>query len=362
MARFRFLLLILVYVVSQTDAGESWHLITDFKEGIPLCGEWEVGLKKPYFLDDTVSAVTLTPDEKRLVIAYYGSVIQMDLETGKKIGPEIKEPKIEKIALLDSGSTLVTVNKTGTVRYWDILTGWLKRKSFSVLPKGEKSLGFWNLYVSENGRFLVVNCEETYVWDLELGKLIATIKGEHSFYMPAISNEGKYLIREESGGTSIKVRKGDTYEQLHFCESTGYTARFYVSNDTPLLLRTNAMTPNSCLVFDLKTGKIADRFGKRIRDQETGTISADGRFIAYLQDDNNLHIRDREKNKDIAEFVLNDKVISFWPRELKFIEGGKKLVTLGYTFREHKHDTIQIWDIENKKLFNEWAFKKVEPK
>jgi WD40 repeat protein len=145
-----------------------------------------------------ISAVTITPDEQRIISSSFDGTIRVwELETGRQLfALQSHEEPINKFALTPDNKRLISASHDGTLKVWD-----LQKRTLSLTLEGHAGI-VWAVAVSPNGQHAISVSEDCTlkVWGLFDGKVIASFSGESPLISCAVALDGVTIIAGEKSG------------------------------------------------------------------------------------------------------------------------------------------------------------------
>jgi RNA polymerase sigma factor (sigma-70 family) len=256
-----------------------------------------------------IESLLFTPDGRTVLVGAGGvrgqrdcSVRCWDVATGKPGRAWADEPSLgSTLAVRPDGKVLATMNEGGVIRQWDMRTG----KEINPLGNAApvEAVAFRpGGSVLTAGRDLSLS--ET---DIATGRVLRRFgpfgPGSH----PRFSPSGTYLFAE---GYDVAKGKGRDW---------------------------------------VRAWKVADGKPAIDRDGRSAVFSGDEKLLAFADAREKVHVLDRKTQEIIRTLSLSETKGNWFgarPGPLAFLEGGRKLVTVG--------DEVSVWDLGTGKRVSSW--------
>jgi RNA polymerase sigma factor (sigma-70 family) len=348
-------------------------------------GEWEGGkvqiwdagtgkeIKAWKAHTETVTALTFTPDGKRLVTGGEDKAVHLwDIETGKEVRSFTgHDDRVLCAAVSPDGKLLVTGAADATARLWDLATD----KELHVLKGHEYAVGA--VAFSPNGKSLLTGGHDGFVrlWEVATGKELRKVPGRQGgitglFFTP----DGKRLVSGDYHRT-VRVRDVATGKDAHdFVGHEGRVAGVAFAPDGKLVATASqdrtvrlwtagkevrrltiegpggaaavALSPDSktvaagvfkgIILWDAATGKEL----RKLEGHEGWVLSLafapDGQSMASGGDDTTIYLWDPVTGKELRKIADGKRVGS-----LTFSPHGKTLAAGGAYLSP---EAVRLWD------------------
>jgi WD40 repeat protein len=231
-------------------------------------------------------AAALSPDGKLLAVGGLGTdggdkpIYVLDLATGA-IERTLKghTGAVNALTFLPSGRYLASCSHDGTARIWNLATGTADR----VLEGHTKSV--YSLAASPNGKFLVTGSFDhtARIWSTNSGQTLATLK-EHKAEVRSVawSPDGRTIVTASYDRT-IMLWDADGTARHRFAELGNQVTSVCFTPDGTELLYTQGGTAGDkfeCLLLNVETGRIRQRFTRHNNTVHDGAVSPNGRLAA----------------------------------------------------------------------------------
>jgi RNA polymerase sigma factor (sigma-70 family) len=302
-------------------------------------GVWELASGKELLradkLENTVLAVSFSPDGKRLA-SVSGNVIRLwDVRTAREV-LRINGPKrgLRPLAFTPDGKSLAAGCEDHTARLWDAATGKELRR-FTGHRDGVSSLA-----ISDDGRTLATgagNKDRTVrLWDLASGKELQRIQGPPGWVRPvAFSPDGRMLA---CGGQDRTIRfyevaSGKEIRQCRLpAEENTWIMSVAFSPDGKRLASSG--TEKAIRLWDVATGKEVVPFEGHQHEITHVALTPDGKTAVTAGKDGRICLWDRSTGRIARRWTQEGEVTG-----LALSADGKRLAaTLG--------DMVRLLDVE----------------
>jgi WD40 repeat protein len=172
---------------------------------------------------DWVNAVDFSPDGSRVASAADDGTVRIwDPASGVE-AVTIDDPgPITDVAFSPDGTRVATTNfgDGGRIRTWDAATGELVRTLRN--QRGDPAQGFFSVEFSPDGtRLAGEDQEDTYIWRVEDGKILARLQQPEYVHQLAFSPDGRQLVTAAFDGS---IRMWDVPTGREIRSVLGYTA------------------------------------------------------------------------------------------------------------------------------------------
>jgi RNA polymerase sigma factor (sigma-70 family) len=265
--------------------------------------------------DTWVMAVAFSPDGKRLATSGTEKVIRLwDVVTGKEIVPyEGHQDTVSQVAISPDGRTVLTAGNDGLICRWDRSTGriiWQTRQSFSVS----------DMVASPDGKIAVTAGAEPEVvrlWDTVRGKEIRTLRGPKGWIRAIALSPDSSVVAVAAWDRTIRLwGTSNGEERLKIVlPSTNKDYRgdcpLAFTPDGKTLLSGSADHTNDILyLWDATTGREL----RQIKQPASRlAVSPDGRTLATLSRDRNMHLWDITSGKELRRIDKAGGCMAFAP-------------------------------------------------
>ena len=289
--------------------------------------------------EGVVTAITVTPDGKRIVSGSHDRTIRVwDMETGAAIGNTLEGHKgwVNAVAVTLDGKRIVSGSDDHTIRVWDLETGAAIGKPI----KGHKSR-VATVAVTQDGKRIVSGAVDgtIRVWDMETGAAIGSlIKGHKSGVTAvAVTPDGKRIV---SGSDDCTIRVWDI--ETGVAIGMPIEGHIGVVNAVAVTLDgeriVSACDDCTIRVWDIETGTAIGRPIEGHNGQVRAVaVTPDGKRIVSRSGDHTIRMWDMETGAAIG----------------KPIEGHECAVNAVAVMPDGKHivgrygiNTIRVWNLE----------------
>ncbi len=289
--------------------------------------------------EGVVTAITVTPDGKRIVSGSHDRTIRVwDMETGAAIGNTLEGHKgwVNAVAVTLDGKRIVSGSDDHTIRVWDLETGAAIGKPI----KGHKNV-VTAVAVTPDGKRIVSGSRDNTirVWDMETGAAIGNSIEGHEGWVNAVvvTPDGKRIVSGSSDHT-IRVWDMETDaaigKPIEGHEGVVYTVA--VTQDGKRIV--SGYGDNIIRVWDLETGAA---IGKPIKGHKsrvaTVAVTQDGKRIVSGAVDGTIRVWDMETGAAIGSLIKGHKsgvtAVAVTPDGKRIVSGSDDC-------------TIRVWDIE----------------
>ena len=111
---------------------------------------------------------------------------------------ETKADDVYSVAFSPDGTTLVSADDSGEIRYWGVTTGELKK---TITPQAK---GYFVVYSPDGNTLTSAAVGKISLWDVTTGKLLKTLKGHIGPINSVVySSDGKTLASGSGDSTVI---------------------------------------------------------------------------------------------------------------------------------------------------------------
>jgi small GTP-binding protein len=244
--------------------------------------------------------------------------------------------QVNAVAISADGRRAVSGSYDDTVRVWDLEAG----KLVATLKGHTKVV--WGVALSADGRRAVSGSEDNTVrvWDLEAGKLVATLKGHTSkIFGVALSADGRWAVSVSQDRT---VRVWDLEARKLVAKLEGHTGEVNcVALSADGRRAISGADDHTVRVWDVEAGKLVVTPKGRSNAVWCVALSADGRRAVSGSSDEIVQVWDVEAGKLIAKLEGHTRAV----RGVALSADGRRAVSGSYD------DTVRVWDLEAGKLF-----------
>ncbi|NJM19590.1 MAG: hypothetical protein HC907_13220 [Richelia sp. SM1_7_0] len=295
---------------------------------------------------DGFGFVSISPDNRTLISINSDETINIwDKSTAIKIR-SIKDKWVNSIAISPDGNTLVSGSwDDKPVKIWDIKTG--------KLIQTFADIGVDAVAMTPDGNTLITSHGEVKLRDIRTGKLLHKLNNSFSVSSIVVSQDGKYLLTNNSGsevilwdiqtGKSIRTLQETNIDEYYYKDelkniiSVSYIA---ISPDSRIVAI--GYSDDKIVLQDTNTGKIIHTLNSQVGATFNLAISPDGNTLVSSGYNNNIQIWDIQTGKLIHTLEAHLYTIS----SLAISPDGKTLVSSSYD------NTMKMWDINSGKLLN----------
>ena len=289
--------------------------------------------------EGVVTAITVTPDGKRIVSGSHDRTIRVwDMETGAAIGNTLEGHKgwVNAVAVTLDGKRIVSGSDDHTIRVWDLETGAAIGKPI----KGHKS-GVAAVAVTPGGERIVSGAVDgtIRVWDMETGAAIGSlIKGHKSGVTAvAVTPDGKRIV---SGSDDCTIRVWDI--ETGVAIGMPIEGHIGVVNAVAVTLDgeriVSACDDCTIRVWDIETGTAIGRPIEGHNGQVRAVaVTPDGKRIVSRSGDRTIRVWDLETGAAIGNPIEGRENLV---AAVAVTPDGKRIVSGSW---DH---TIRVWDLE----------------
>lgn len=248
-------------------------------------------------------------------------IILWDTVTGEEIRRLDSHPlSIWDIDISSDNRHLVASSRDGLVgvleprvRVWDMWTGDLVRE---FAPGA-----FWytGVQFSPDGRTLMLTGDTAiHLLDFQSGQLIRRLIGHSEIVgFPNFSADGRSIV-SGSWDSSIILWDVESGQQLTRFEQTGVTSANFLPDGRSIM--STSWGGGKALIWDIESGKIVREYDATSNTLSVG-VSPDGRFAAFLGQENSIVVINLQNGSEIARYVghtSNPRWIEFHPDGQRF--------------------------------------------
>lgn len=204
-----------------------------------------------------------------------------------------------------------------------------------ILSSGFRWLNKVNpIAISGDGRYLVTTTRGGTVrlWDVESGfELRSFDTRSNEIYSVTLSNDGKYVVTDDESGVKLwDAESGDNLKGFG-----GFAGSVALSGDGQLLA--TGGRENTARVWDIKSRNELKRFPGHSSEVCSVALSQDGRYLATGERNKIARLWDVKSGREMRSFTGH----SGWVTAVAVSKSGRYLVT-GSTDR-----IVRLWDIQS---------------
>lgn len=305
--------------------------------------------------DAPVACVAFNPDGSRIATAPQsptgGAIRLWDAATGRELGKlEGHAAEFHGLAFGPAGETLVSGDKAGNVRRWDVKTGSLRQE----LQVGGQDFNALALVLSTDGRFAFVNKgKQGIIWNLESGTQISSLSLDSNWANAAFAPDNALLaVSDYPVIRIIDVTSGKCQDVLRGQLDLGFSLAF--SSDGSRLVSCDDL---ALMIWDMQRRQqrfaIDQRPGASPHNiQETGQVffTSDGRHLITSMNREAVSWeiaskqRQVEYERDVASMAMSPDgsrlvtathagAVKVWDTR-----SGRELITLSDKFEPGRND------------------------
>ncbi len=303
-----------------------------------------------------LSALSVSPDGKKIMMATKTEIFLWDTETGKelaKITPGLPEEINETLFTLDSKKLLITCNDN-TTAIWDLaknkvsglLTGFLNQRDKGGLTYDQddyweagiaKYVRFKNhLLITRDGKELIKGKFGTKVkrWDIATGKGLMEYTGHKKAVLCYdLSKDGKRMVTGGGDGKMIlwDVHTGDSIQTIASYRQPVLDIHF---NEEETQIVTSSWDA-TVKIHDLKTKKLLHYFEFTEGGSAYNVIWSPGDLYLFTSQGNILKMWETDTHSQVREFLGHQDLIS----SLHFSPDNRWLMSTSWD------GSIRLWDV-----------------
>ena len=231
-------------------------------------------LQKSLSFQESVSSISLVPDNDTLAIGDYDNLIYLwDMNTDmNKIILKGHKAGIASVAFSPDGKKLASFSWDDSIRLWDSITG------EHITTVTEEAFNSRIIEFSTDGKSLVFVDRNSSIifWNLDTWNIEKEIDLESNYpYSLALSHDGKTLAIGYDN-EEIHLLDVSTNEVLRIIHTTGRPDKLDFSPDGKIL----AGCGREVYLWDVKTGKLIDTLTGHTDQVFTIAFSPDGKTLA----------------------------------------------------------------------------------
>ena len=278
----------------------------------------------------SVDALAISPDDKTLVSGNRKGTLKVwDLDTGNlKATRTVHFGKVTSLAISSDGKTLISGSDDRTIKIWDLDAVSVKKTLSDPVPTPVSSLD-----ISPNGKILIsgghaYSNDTLKIWDLATGELKKKLYPDREFvYSVTFEPTGQSIIFGVRG--QLKRLSLNTWEIQALPINLPHAA---VSKDGQMLVGWNSSIIS---IFDLSTNQLQNTFTSHTSDILSVVISPDGKTIVSSEQDKAIKVWDLDKGELIKTLTGHAGAVN----AVEITSDGQTLVS-GSADR-----TIKIWRV-----------------
>ncbi len=284
-----------------------------------------------------IKSVAFSPDGTKIVSGDRDGIIKLwDVETGKLIKTFTGHySNVESISISSDGKKIASGDIHSVLKLWDVETG-------KEIWSNEKHSGtILSIVFSTNDKQIISASDKSTViyWDTETGREIKEIGGYFTDYpfATAFSPDNKKII---TGKTRIKLWDVETCKLLRTFEKRSfYHSLAYSSDGTKII---SGDRDGIIKLWNTETGKEIKTFTGHSGTIWSVVFSQDGTKIVSGSQDKTIKLWDIETGKEIKTFTGHFGLVSV----VAFSPDGTKIVSGSGSQPYYEDGTIKLWNID----------------
>lgn len=290
-----------------------------------------------------VRCAVLSPDGRTLISAAGEEIRFWETATGKLIRrlTEHKKP-IRALAISADGKLLASGSGDGQIFLWKTATGAIWRR-YAEDPKALKSDSHaLALAFSPDGKIFAAGSAD---YKLTLWEMA---KGSHFFQMGSLANDtftggayhdgGIQCVAFSPDGTKLIFSQDNALEcgtvSSHkdfpnFSHDRNAVHQMFFRSDGQRLCTVSGLLYPQILEWDAVSGRLIRRVPGEVPLAGLVSFSSDGRLMASISDDADLHLLDTITGKEVRKIPIPFKQRNTYLQEVTISPNGKRLAVIG---------------------------------
>ena len=288
-------------------------------------------------VEQPVKSANFSIDGTKIVAVYFDDSIATiwDAATGQRLtGIRSKTGQIKSATFSPDGKKILALSNSNIPRLWDATTGKLFREL-----KGHRKEIAYATFNSQGDKVLTVSWDSTAkIWDSGTGNLLVTLLGHQSVVCyGSFSPDGKKVITTSWDKTSKlwEAETGHLITTMYGHTGPVRSAKFNFDG-SKLVTTSDDLTAK---IWDLKTGNLLANLGGKTSPVLSAFNDQDDKYFVATDDEGKTKIWNAE-SFTLAS-TINDPGAG--TTFASFSSSGNCLITAGYKF-------IKLWDLQTNSL------------
>jgi len=253
-------------------------------------------------IDSNVTAVAYSPDGSRALAGYMdGTVAIWEVATGRLLHPLLKAHKVwvQAVTFSQDGHRAISASNDRSVNVWDASTGRFIR-SISRTWAWMANWGRTSIAFSKDGRFVLIDCMETLLWDVEKGKKVLSLPTRSTALSSevnavAFSPDNRFFVL---GGRGLEFREISTGRQGKSFKGLAWDVQAVDYAPDGLTLAA-ASKEGTLTIWDLSTGNEVRTFARQSGSVHKIRYSPDGRYVLSAKNDGTLTLHSVSSGRQV---------------------------------------------------------------
>lgn len=294
-----------------------------------------------------VRCAVLSPDGRTLISAAGEEIRLWETATGKLIRrlTEHKKP-IRSLAVSADGKMLASASEDSTIYLWGTDTGAVRWR-FDNAKQIQRATSWHALAFSPNGKILAIGGSDHGGSDYRLILLYAA-KGDKFFEVAGVGNntfkggtshdggiqcvafspDGKKLVFSQNNSLEWGNVSSDK-DHSNFSDHRSGVEQIFLRSDGQRLFTTSGFFDPQILEWDAASGRLIRRVPGAAQHAGLVSFSSDGKLMASISDDSDLHLLDAIAEKEIRTISIPFKERNTLLQEVTISPNGKRLAVIG---------------------------------